>query len=145
MSRKFPFTEEQMRILEQNPYTHTVFPNRIVFTLEFKQFFIDQVNTHHKTTKSIMKEAGYDLSLFSDSNLDYIRKTVINEAKSDTGLKAPKGLTAEQRTAAFEAKNLAVQRTDISIKELQERIVYLEKQVEFLKKISNIRKPSTLL
>lgn len=145
MSRKRPFTEEQIRILEQNPYTHSVSSNRIVFTLEFKQFFLDQVNQYHKTSKTILREAGYDLSFFSDSNIDQIRKIIIHEAKSSTGLKAPRGLNSEQRTAVFEAKNLAAQRTDTSIKELQERIVYLEKQVEFLKKISNIRKPSDLL
>ena len=44
----------------------------------------------------------------------------------------------ERHDGAFEAKDLSTQKTDASIKELQERIVHLEKQVEFLKKISNI-------
>lgn len=44
------------------------------------------------------------------------------------------GLSTEQQLAAFEAKDLSTQKTDASIKELQERIVHLEKQVEFLKK-----------
>ena len=43
MSKEHPFTEEQIRILEANPYTHSVTPNALKFTLEFKQFFYDQV------------------------------------------------------------------------------------------------------
>ena len=39
MSKKIPFTEEQIHVLEQNPYTHSIGPNHISFTLEFKQFF----------------------------------------------------------------------------------------------------------
>ena len=67
-----------------------------------------------------------------------MRKRILKEADSERGLRPPRGLSTEQRIAAFEAKDLSMQRTDTSIKELQERIVYLEKQVEFLKKISNI-------
>ena len=39
MSKKVPFTEEQLRVLELNPYTYSVSSNRITFTLEFKKFF----------------------------------------------------------------------------------------------------------
>lgn len=41
MSRKVKFTEEQINLLSQNPYTHLVNKNRIVFTLEFKEFFVE--------------------------------------------------------------------------------------------------------
>ena len=39
---------------------------------------------------------------------------------------------------AYAAKDLEKQRTSTSIKELQNRVVHLEQQIEFLKKISNI-------
>lgn len=45
-----------------------------------------------------------------------------------------------KKTAQFAAKDLAKQDTDASIKELQDRIVHLEQQITFLKKISHIRK-----
>ena len=41
MSKKVPFTEEQLRVLELNPYTYSVSSNRITFTLEFKKFCAD--------------------------------------------------------------------------------------------------------
>ena len=42
MPRNNPYTDEQIRILSQNPYTHAVSENRISFTIEFKQFFYEQ-------------------------------------------------------------------------------------------------------
>lgn len=139
MARKNPFTEEQIRVLEQNKFTHHVSPNRIVFTLEFKEFFMEQRTIHKKSAPAILKEAGYDISFFSRGNIDSIRRHIVDEAESDSGLKTPRGLSSEQKIAAFEAKNLAQQRTEVTIKEMQERIVHLEKQVEFLKKTSRIR------
>ena len=138
MSKKIPFTEEQIRVLELNPYTYSVDSNRITFTLEFKKFFVDQIRNHQKTTPEVLKTAGYDPSWFAQGCKSSLRKRLLKEADSERGLRPPRGLSTEQRIAAFEAKDLSMQRTDTSIKELQERIVYLEKQVEFLKKISNI-------
>ena len=138
MSKKIPFTEEQIRVLELNPYTYSVDSNRITFTLEFKKFFVDQIRNHQKTTPEVLKTAGYDPSWFAQGCKSSIRKRILKEADSERGLRPPRGLSTEERIAAFEAKDLSTQRADTSIKELQERIVYLEKQVEFLKKISNI-------
>ena len=138
MGRKVPFTEEQIFILEQNKYTHSVTPDRLVFTLEFKQFFVDQVRNHNNKTPAILRAAGYDTSFFGRRNLDKIREQILHEAASEKGLRPPKGLSIQDRIAAFEAKNLALQETEVSIKEMQERIVHLERQIEFLKKISKL-------
>lgn len=137
MSKKIPYTQEQIQTLLQNKYTHSVTENRLVFTLEFKQFFVEQVK-QGKSTPAIIKEAGYDISLFNRDTIDSLRKRILTEASSEKGLQPPKGLSAEERIAAFEKKNLDKQRTETSIKEMQERIVLLEKQVEFLKKISQL-------
>ena len=141
MTKIIPFTEEQIHELETNKYTHSVSEKQIVFTLEFKQFFVDQVVKYNKTAPAILREAGYDTSIFTRSHIDSIRKRILLEANSETGLKPPRGLSTEQKIATFEAKNLAKQSTKVSIRELQEKVVYLEKQVEFLKKISRLRDP----
>ena len=39
------YTNEQVAILVQNPYTHTATAYRLTFTLEFKEYFIDQVGS----------------------------------------------------------------------------------------------------
>lgn len=140
MSRKTPYTDEQIQILSQNPYTHAVSPHRVAFSIEFKKFFVEQMSIPGMTTKKIFLAAGYDLELFSKEALDGIRRTILNEAKSPEGFKAGRGLSHAEKTAQFAAKDLAKQDTDASIKELQDRIIHLEQQIAFLKKISHIRK-----
>lgn len=139
MPKSTPFTQEQIEILEQNPYTHQVTPSRIVFTVAFKEFFAEQAQLPGMTTPKILREAGYDPTFFPRSSMDGLRIRILKEARSPEGFKIPKGLSNAERTAQFAAKNLAKQNTDASIKELQERIVHLEQQVAFLKKTSHIR------
>ena len=139
MGNKKPvYTDEQISILEQNPYTHNVTPYKISFTLTFKEFFMSQVNLPGMTAPKILKAAGYDPKTFSRSAIDHIRITILAEARSPEGLKPPRGLSQAEKIAAYAQKNLDSQRTSTSIKELQSRVVHLEQQIEFLKKISNI-------
>ena len=139
MSRPISYTQEQIKILEQNSYTHSVTPYRITFTIEFKHFFAEQMNIPGMTTPKILRAAGYDTSFFSRDAMDNIRIRIRAELESDKGFKQPRGLTNKEKTAQFAIKNLEKQNTNASIKELQEHIVHLEQQVEFLKKISHIR------
>lgn len=138
MGKKHPFTEEQICALEANPYTHSVTPNALKFTLEFKEFFYDQVVNQRKTTPKVLKAAGYDPGMFTRANLDSIRRSILREAASSGGLRPPTGLSKIEKLEVFEKKNLELQRTSTSIKELQERILHLEKQVELLKKKERI-------
>lgn len=134
MPRLNPFTPEQIRSLEANRYTHHVTPNKIAFTVEFKEFFASQAALG-MTTKKILRAAGYDPDLFSRSGLDSIRQSILREAASKDGFKPPRGLSSMERIDQFAKKDLTRQRTKTSIKELQDWIVYLEYQIEFLKKI----------
>lgn len=142
MARKVPFTPEQIQALSQNPYTHAVSAARISFTLAFKEFFCEQSRIPGMTTKKIFLKAGYDPSWFSKSTLDAIRRTILKEASSPEGLKPPRGLSYAERSALFAKQDLSKQRTDATIRQLQERIVHLEQQIEFLKKISHLLKPN---
>lgn len=139
MARKTPFTEEQIQVLRQNPYTHSVTPARISFTLAFKQMFYEQTRVPGMTTKKILLKAGYNPDWFTRESLDQLRRHILQQAASPQGLRPPRGLSSAERTALFEKQDLSKQRTDTTIKQLQERIVHLEQQVEFLKKISHLR------
>lgn len=138
MSKKHAYTPEQMEILSQNPFTHKVTPMRLVFTLEFKQFFLDQILNQKKTTNQALRAAGYEPSWFTLSQKNSIRLKIQKQAKSEGGLRPPRGLSAEAKLAAFEKKDLSKQKTDETLKEMQERIVQLEKQISFLKKNSSV-------
>lgn len=87
MSKKVPFTEEQLRVLELNPYTYSVSSNRITFTLEFKKFFVDQIRNHRKTTPEVLKAAGYDPSWFAQGCKSSLRRRILEEADSEQGLR----------------------------------------------------------
>lgn len=139
MAKKNPYTDELIAQISQNPYTHSVTPNRVSFTVEFKKFFVEQTKTPGMTTKKIFLAAGYDPDWFSKSCLNSIRYEILKEANSSEGFKPTRGLSSAEKTALFAQKDLAKQNTDASIKELQDRIVHLEHQIEFLKKISHIR------
>ena len=139
MARKVPFTEEQIQELRQNPYTHSVTPQRIVFTLAFKQMFYEQTKVPGMTTRKILLKAGYNPDWFTRNSFDRLRSSILHQAASPEGLRPPRGLSSAERTALFEKQDLAKQRTDTTIKQLQERIVHLGQQVEFLKKISHLR------
>ncbi len=136
--KKHQYTDEQMEILTQNPFTHSIKPNGITFTLEFKEFFVDQIRNHGMTSRKALKAAGYDITMFTSVAMDRMRQRILAEADSPEGLKPPRGLTQAERTRAFAEKNLEAQRTSTSIKEMQQRIVHLEQQIEFLKKIQKI-------
>ena len=135
------YSDEQISILEQNPYTHSVTPYRLTFTLAFKEFFMSQVHKSGMTCPKILKAAGYDPKMFSRPFIDHLRKRILVEAASPEGLKPPRGLSQAEKIKVFAEKNLDSQRTATSIKELQSRVVHLEQQVEFLKKISNTLHP----
>ncbi len=137
-NKKRTYTDEQIRILEQNPYTHNVTPYKVSFTLAFKEFFMSQVDKPGMTTPKILKAAGYDPKMFSRTTIDHIRIKIKAEANSPKGLKAPRGLSQAEKIEAYAKKDLDAQRTSTSVKELQSRVVHLEQQIEFLKKISNI-------
>lgn len=139
MPKTIPFTQEQMERLKENVYTYCVTENRITFTVAFKEFFAQQAAIPGMTTKKIMRAAGYDPDFFSRTSLDGIRKRILHEAASPDGFKSPRGLSSAEKTAQFAAKDLSKQRMNTSLKELQERVVHLEYQIEFLKKISHIR------
>ena len=140
MAKKKPYTNEQVQILSQNPYTHSVTPNRLVFTVAFKKFFVEQTKISGMTTKKILLAAGYNPEFFEKGALDAIRYTILKEANSPEGFHAPRGLSDTEKSALFASKDLSKQNTDVSMKELQNRIVHLEQQIAFLKKISHVRR-----
>lgn len=139
--RERVYSEEQIKILEQNPYTHSVTPYTLVLTLEFKQFFMSKVNEPGMTCPKILRAAGYDTTFLKRSYFDSLRKKILTEAASSEGLKPPRGLSQTEKIRAFAKKDLERQKASTSIRELQDRVVHLEQQIEFLKKISSTLHP----
>ena len=74
------YTRKQQKELEKNPYTYKVTENRLFFTKEFKKVFWIKYNAG-MSPRAIIKELGYDLSYFTQGQIDnivqHLRKKVL--------------------------------------------------------------------
>ncbi len=130
---KHVFTEEQILDLTANPYTLFVDRNMIRFTVEFKRYLLKEIEKPGITFKKAFINAGYDPSVLGDQRIPSIIKNIRKEAKS------PKGLHETGRSKAELVKeDLTKKQMKTAIRELQEEVVRLQQQVEFLKKIHQL-------
>ena len=60
------FTDEEVKILEENKYTSFVSNSYIRFTLEFKEMFMER-KQQGITARRIFKEAGYDVDILAQA------------------------------------------------------------------------------
>lgn len=123
---KIPFTKEQKEVLVANPFTLSVNDYQIRFTVEFKKYLIAERKKNGTPWKEIFRKAGYDPTMLGKNRIDSIIKTIRKESVSKKGL---------HETAAKKSKNLEAKQTQKAIRELQEEVLHLQQQIEFLKKL----------
>jgi len=129
---KIPFTQEQKEVLQKNPFTLSVNDYQIRFTVEFKKFLLSEREKNGTPWKDILRKAGYDPDMFTKTRIDSIVRNIRMEAES------PKGLHETTSSKAL-LKEDERKQTKKAIKELQEEILRLQQQVEFLKKIQMLK------
>lgn len=137
-SAKKKFTEEEMKLLLSNPYTARVTPCTIKFTLDFKKFVIKEVE-HNTRLKDIYIKAGYNPDLLGYSRMDHQVRMIRKEAASPEGLK-PVEDHREEQIQAFASQDLSKVSSEKAVKKLQDEVIKLEQEIEFLKKILSLRK-----
>ena len=135
MSYGHRYTDEEKAELMSNPYTFRVTDFKVIFTLAFKQFVLDEIGKPGMSSAKIFRKAGYRIELFSEPRRLYCIKRIREEAASEEGLREPKPV----RKAPSEKKQ-----TSTRIKDLEERILILEQQIDFLKKSRHLRKTGML-
>jgi len=131
MENQHRFTEEEKVELLSNPYTARLAGNRVIFTLAFKQFVMKCLEMPGMTSRKIFHQAGYADSLFTLRMRTYAIESIRREAASPEGLHEP---TAPKRPAAKKKTDEA------EFRELQERVTFLEQQLQFLKKSQQLKK-----
>ena len=133
------FTQTEIELLLQNPYTADVSQIRLYYSLAFKEFAIKEAA---KGTRSvdIFSKAGYDPELLGKSRIYAAMKEFKKEAASPHGLHETR-FSRERKLETLAKKDLSKQKTDKAIKQLQDRVVHLEQQIAFLKKIQSIDPP----
>ena len=125
------YTKKQQKELKKNPYTYKVTENRLFFTKEFKKAFWIKYNAG-MSPRAIIKELGYDLSYFSQGQIDNIVQHL--RKKSIAGEEFPEGYVREKRP------NIKLPPPDTSPEtrqQMQNEITYLKQEIEFLKKVSD--------
>jgi len=123
------YTDEEKTILKSNPYTLKVLDHQIHLTATFKKDFWVSYQAGNAPRK-ILKDFGYDVSLFTQSQVDgivqHIRKKVIQ------GKELTEGTNRDRR---FGIKPPECTEIPESMTQMQSEILYLRQEVEFLKKI----------
>ena len=133
MTKKF-FTQEEMDIIRQNPYVISVSSSRIIYSLAFKKFAVAQAAQGLKSPEIFIK-AGFDPEILGTSRMYAAIKKFKKEAASPEGLREACSKTREQRMAQFAKEEYDKKQTKVALRELQKKVVHLEQQLEFLKKI----------
>lgn len=118
------FTDEEIEMLRKNPNTDSVTAKTIRFTKEFREEFYERI-TKGERGKTILTEAGYPVDVLGTERV----KSMAYKLRLKHGYNAK---TVRKTSNEKDQEKL--------VKQLLQRIDYLEQEVDFLKKISAVRK-----
>lgn len=122
------YTQKQIKELKKNPYTFQVDDQRIFFTAEFKKIFWRKYQAG-MSPRAIFKELDYNLDYFRQKQIDSIVQRIKKEAMAG---EFTEGYSRNNRIKIKEPDE------DISpqnIKQIQNELLYLRQEVDFLKKV----------
>lgn len=120
-------TENEIQLLYENPYVSTVQGNRIVFTDEFKKYFIEEYINGKKGPTQIFREAGFDIAVLGTKRIERAAARWKESYASGTlGTYPAIGKTVEEQQIQ-------------KIKNLKTENALLKKQIELLKNMSVLK------
>lgn len=125
------YTPKQIRELQANPYTLNVTKNKLYFTIKFKEDFWVSYQAGNAPRK-ILRDFGYNLDYFEQKQIDSIVQRIKKQALSGNGFtegenrqrRIPMKVTSEEELSSPQ-----------SIERMQNELLYLRQEVEYLKKI----------
>lgn len=125
------YTPKQIKKLEANPYTLKVTKNKLYFTIKFKEDFWINYQVGNAPRK-ILSDLGYDLEYFGQKQIDSIVQRIKKEALSGNGFREGEN---RERRIPMKATNREELSSPQPIERMQNELLYLRQEVEFLKKI----------
>lgn len=125
------YTPKQIKKLEANPYTLKVTKNKLYFTIKFKEDFWINYQAGNAPRK-ILSDLGYDLEYFGQKQIDSIVQRIKKEALSGNGFREGEN---RERRIPVKATNREELSSPQPIERMQNELLYLRQEVEFLKKI----------
>ena len=129
---KIRFSENDIKMLKDNPYILKISEKSITYADEFKEKFIELYNKGKMPTE-IFRMCEIYPEIIGKKRIDTFSERVKNK------IKANKLLEDERKTNSGRPKTRKLSK-DEEIQHLKHKIKYQEQQIEFLKKISFIEK-----
>ena len=125
------YTRKQIRELKANPYTYNVTKNKLYFTSKFKEDFWISYQAGNAPRK-ILTDLGYNLDYFEQKQIDSIVQRIKKQALSGNGFTEGEN---RQKRVPMKATSEEELSSPQSIERMQNELLYLRQEVEFLKKI----------
>lgn len=128
------FTQEQMNLLEANPFTLKVSETKISYTLEFKNLFLS-LYEEGATVKDIFQRLGYDIDVIGEGRMYSFCNRLLNQLDAGIPLSEDVSKKHVSKPMSIDYNTMPAQQ---SVAAMQRELTYLRQQVEFLKKISQL-------
>ena len=122
------YTKKQIKELKQNPYTFQVDEQRIFFTIEFKKVFWTKYQAG-MSPRSKFRELNYNLENFGQKQIDSIVQRIKKEALNGEFTEG------YNRINRVKIKETTSEITPQNLKQMQNELLYLRQEVDFLKKV----------
>ena len=125
------YTPKQIKELEKNPYVYKVTKYKLYYTAKFKEDFWVSYQAGN-TPRKILADFGFDLSIFGQKQIDSLVQHIKKQALSGNGF--TEGENRQKRVSIKATKEEELSSPQ-SIERMQNELLYLRQDVEFLKKI----------
>lgn len=128
------FTDYEMELLRQNPYTYKVRQRQLSFTAEFKHIFWNRYQ-HGEDVTAIFESLEYDPEIIGYSRMYSVVSNL--RAAVDAGKEFTSGHSG-RKGAVKPSPQQKPNENDRTVSAMQHEVIYLRQQVEFLKKITEL-------
>lgn len=130
------FTNEELQILLQNPFTKSATPSNLYTTKEFKEEFLNRYLIGDKSPTQIVSELGYDPKMLGYHRITGIQHHIMEKYRSgepfeDGGYK--QRIKGRQSPINHQTESDPVNHD--AVKQLRAEVSYLRQEVAFLKKL----------
>ena len=125
------YTVKQIKQLERNPYVFEVTKHKLYYTDKFKEDFWISYQAGN-TPRKILKDFGFDIDIFGQKQINSLVQHIKKQALSGNGFSEGEN---RQRRVPMKATSEEELSSPQSIERMQNELLYLRQEVEFLKKI----------
>lgn len=125
------YTPKQIKELEKNPYVLKVTKYKLYYTAKMKEDFWVSYQAGNAPRK-ILADFGFDLSIFGQKQIDSLVQHIKKQALSGNGFTEGENRTKRIPMKTTNENELA---SPQSIERMQNELLYLRQEVDFLKKI----------